>query len=178
MNSRLASHEWISVITIIAFMVLFSAIAFFDDEPVGVPVSMHEDVLQPFIHASISGAVASPGHYQFPADATVGDLLILAQPLPSADLRRINRQAKLREGRSLVIQELPTNTLYVQGAVIEPGPVIVPKGTTLDQLLQKITLAPDADIDKLKSSKKLRDRQIIDIPFKKTEPLGGATQGS
>lgn len=142
-----------------------------------MPISTPENALHPLIHASISGAVTSPGHYQLPLGATIGDLLTLAQPLPSADLRRINRQTKLRDERSLIIQELPTNTLYVQGAVIQPGPIIVPKGTTLGQLLQKITLAPDADTSKLKNSKKLRDHQTIDIPFMKSEPTSETTEG-
>ena len=95
----------------------------------------------------------------------MGDLLRLAQPLSSADLRRINPNARLRDGRSLVIRDRPMITLSIIGAVENPGILRVPKGTTLHQLLNQIRLSDNADVSNLKDRRRLRDHDVIEIPF-------------
>ncbi len=163
MNTKLFAHEWLAVITIVAAAIGLSGLALLDEEP---PTSSPRS--QPLsvstISVTIRGAVAQPGRYEVPAGAIVDDLLTLASPLPSADLRRLNRQSSLRNGRDIVVSEYPTITVFLTGAVEEEGPVKLKRGTLMQDLLQYGSFRKDADTSALNKRRRLKDQQVIDVP--------------
>lgn len=57
--------------------------------------------------------------------------------------------------------------VHVAGAVQVPGTVVIPRLSTLSDLLQELTLLPDADSKSLDLHRKLRRGVSIEIPFKK-----------
>ncbi len=165
MVTRLAKHEWISVGTLTGFLLLMTFIAWMDDEPLNTR-SIHLNVQR--VRVTISGAVASPGEYLLPIPSTIADLLNLAQPLPIADLRRINLESRLREGRHINIFEIPQITIYVKGAIDQEGSMQLPKGSTYQTLLNMLHLTHDADTGSIPLNKRLRDKQTVTIPRSST----------
>jgi SLBB domain len=54
----------------------------------------------------------------------------------------------------------------VEGAVQNPGFYQMRKGNKIKDILQKVTLSPEADLRKVKTEMKLRNGQIVKIPHK------------
>src|SRR5690349_9260350 len=54
--------------------------------------------------------------------------------------------------------------VFVEGAVERPGIYRLAKGAKLQDLLEQLTLAPDADRTKIKILRKLHQGQVIKIP--------------
>ncbi|MDP1835460.1 MAG: hypothetical protein Q8K75_05970 [Chlamydiales bacterium] len=107
MPTKLATHEWISVASILLLVMLVIFIAFWDNEP-PIPDFTNETQTKQSISVSIQGAVSQPGEYDLPSNSKIADLLELAQPFPNANLKGINPQARLRNGRHLTIKEIST----------------------------------------------------------------------
>lgn len=61
----------------------------------------------------------------------------------------------------------PSNqiTIFVDGAVANPGPITVPEGTRLQDLKKNITLRPGADTRVLNKKRKLQDQETITVPY-------------
>lgn len=166
MQQRLPVHEWLAVIAFCLIMLALTALALFRVptyhlEPSG---SIHYLVAQQ-IEVTITGAVEHPGSFQMPTGSRVADLLERAKPLPEANLSKVNLNSKLRDGRTIKIPTVPMITIYLEGAVVQPGPVLVKKGTRMEDLRHSISFLEKADLAVLGKRRKLKEGEIICIPF-------------
>src|SRR5262249_14284257 len=77
------------------------------------------------------------------------------------------------EGAFLVARAEPRYTVdprievFVEGAVEVPRRLVVNRGTTVQEVLEQVTLLPEADVAKLKGAAKVRRGQHIRVPEKK-----------
>lgn len=120
-----------------------------------------------FIEVAVRGAVKLPGTYQLPFEMTVNDLLALAITEPDADLRRLRRDTVIRKSRAVTIARKEKMTVYLSGAVASPGAYQVLKGTSLKDLLKQVELAPQADVERIKGERRLKNNELIEIPYRK-----------
>lgn len=167
MKTQLFPHEWLAIASILAFIMVVLALSQNDATIMPTSIAPSHKVGRQSITVTIRGAVHHPGEYELPVGSLVTDLLKLAEPLPNANLKRINTQSKLRNGRDIWIGEYPLITVYITGAVAQPGPVTTRKGTTVGQLLQSIQLNADADVTALPLDKRLQEQQQLVVPVAK-----------
>jgi competence protein ComEA len=111
--------------------------------------------------------VKLPGTYQLPSEMTINDLLALAITEPDADLRRVRPDTVIRKSRAVTIPRKEKMTVYLSGAVAQPGAYQVQKGTSLQELLKQVKLAPQADVERIKGGRKLKSNELIEIPYRK-----------
>lgn len=163
MKTQLAIHEWLAILIIAFTFCLFGIIAVYDDEPPAAPIGAGRKMVKETILVTIRGAIELPGSYELPNGSSVADLLALAKPTALADLRKINPQSRLRNGRDLLVPECPMITIYLEGAVKNPGGIQVKKGTTLRDLNTLNLLLENADSLPLAKSRKLRDQEVVRI---------------
>ncbi|OFL47119.1 hypothetical protein HMPREF2767_00885 [Nosocomiicoccus sp. HMSC067E10] len=78
--------------------------------PVEVDNSVHAQVEEEVdtmslnsIFVEIKGAVKHPNVYEMPKDARVKDIILIGEPLDSADLNQINQSEKLRDEMSIYV---------------------------------------------------------------------------
>lgn len=114
----------------------------------------------------VKGAVHFPGTYQLVNEMTIGTLLKLAMVKPDADLGKMRLDTVIRKTRLVYVKEKAQITVYLTGAVKNAGAVKVNKGTTLEELLKTIDLDEDAHLEAFKGKRKLKENELIEIPFK------------
>lgn len=160
-DNFLKVHEWLAVSLTIGAVVLVCAISFFNDVGGGGSERVAEQGLE--IH--VVGAVRKPGSYHMAKGAKMAELLALAEPLAEADLRRMNSAAPLRTGQVVHVAGRPQITVYLDGAVKEPGALSVSRGTRLSDLSERDLFHRDADPKALQRKRPLQDQEVVYIPF-------------
>jgi DNA uptake protein ComE-like DNA-binding protein len=108
MKTQLYLHEWLAVLSILVLIVVLAVISTTDEPALAVPHGPSKKLGRQTVLVTIRGAVQNPGEYELPLGSYVADLLKIAEPLPSADLRRLNTESKLRNGRDIYIREYPS----------------------------------------------------------------------
>ncbi|NLN87605.1 MAG: ComEA family DNA-binding protein [Syntrophomonadaceae bacterium] len=68
------------------------------EEPQTIPPSQEEEAN---IQVYVIGAVVNPGVYRLPVEARVLEAVQMAQPLPEADLEKINLAQKMEDGAAI-----------------------------------------------------------------------------
>ena len=161
---QLPIHEKLAVIIIIAGMVFLTLLTTFNQgpEPRQINPTPHY-MSDPEIEVYVQGAVQNPGSYKLMQGANVGDVLNLAQPLDDADLSKVKMQTKARRGQVIKIPKIETLTVYLEGAVKTPGPVLMRKGAKLQDLLDNVKFAENANLKPLNKKRKLKDKEVIRV---------------
>lgn len=165
--TTLKVHEWLTIIVLIATMGSLSVMAAFSRGEIG-----DKDRLAPVFAVSrgkievlIKGAVAYPGVYCLPSDILMKDVLMLAELLPDADLRRYNLDRPIKRGRTINVPARLMITVHLKGAVKTPRAISVPKGSRLEELIGMADFAENANLNVLRKKRKIKANEVIDVPF-------------
>lgn len=157
-------HEWVAVALIIGFILMLTIIS----RPSPYSDLQVSRTAQPIISnqltVTIDGAVAHPGKYTLNKGSTLQDLFAEAIPLPTADLKVFKTSRKLREGQNIYVPREELVTVYLQGAVKQPGAHQFPKSTRWIDLKDKDLFATNADLKSLEKKRKLKAEEVISIP--------------
>lgn len=163
-------REWIAISCLIGILIAVIVITQLSSVR-GVSVSDQECAEKGDIEVIIKGAVAYQGVYRIPYQTPMQVALKAAQPLPQADLRRFKKDKSLMRGNVIHIPERQMVRVTVEGAVVSPGEILVPKGTRVADLENYIALTEQADKKVLQKKRFLKDREIVHIPMKTKETL-------
>lgn len=165
-SPKLPFHEWIIIFLIIVLMLSLAVVTHLrDQDPLpetGHAFSLYSDTYK----VTISGAVSKPDTYILKKGATLKVLLDLAEPLPNADLSKVNLKRKLKDEETFYIPSKKLITVYLEGAVANQGPLHLYEGSSLQDLLQNVEFLPNADKRSLKKKRILKDEEIVVIPAK------------
>lgn len=101
----------LGIIAVVMFILFFKTTDDFEyTTPVEVDNSVHAQVEEEVdtmslnsIFVEIKGAVKHPNVYEMPKDARVKDIILIGEPLDSADLNQINQSEKLRDEMSIYV---------------------------------------------------------------------------
>lgn len=167
MKQKLLPAEWLVVAFVIIVMTILSAVALFSDRRASnLSLENPHHLTAQDIEVFIDGAVELAGAFTFKKGATLQELLSLAKPLPQADLKKLKIKSKLRNGQRIQVPVKKMITVILDGAVEQPGPYKIPKGSRWEDLHQLISLHPKADLSSLKKRKLLKDQDIVYVKFK------------
>lgn len=100
----LKTHEWLAIIAFIGWLATLVIITNASNPLPNLLGTPHQ-VTSGEIEVFIEGAVAHPGKYRLKKGALLKEILILAQPTPDADLRRLKPESKLRDGRIIKVSQ-------------------------------------------------------------------------
>jgi hypothetical protein len=164
-TEKLPLHEWLIVCLLVTAMLSLALMTLWHNSN-HLPPTHAPHILQE-IRVSIQGAVKNPGTYTFKKGATWGDILALAAPLLEADLRKIKMERKLKHEQTIQVRFKSMLTIYVEGAVVEPGAIEVPEGTQLKDLFQYTQFLPHANLELLEKKRRLKDGETIYVQNKK-----------
>jgi hypothetical protein len=160
-------HEWLAVVIISGFLGMLTFLSWISAEsPILAATELPLHVLDPFIHVNVKGAVGSPGKIKVKKGSTIQEVLELAQVLPEANLKSLKLNRKVRSGQTLNVPTVEMITIHIEGAVNNPGPMTVPKGMMLYQIIQKIESEEGIELPHLKKKRKVRDQETIRVPTK------------
>jgi NADH:ubiquinone oxidoreductase subunit F (NADH-binding) len=166
---RISNGEWMVVAGLVILMGVITYTShshWLTSQPVKYDTPHYLDSTE--ISVRIEGAVKSPGIYKVHKGATVGDIVQLAGAADNADLKRMVVERKVREGQTIKVLAKEYITIYLKGAVKLPGATIVPKGTTMQELIERFEWPNEADLEALKQGKRRKDGQIVKVGYKKT----------
>lgn len=162
-SPQLPVHEWMAIAVLIGFIVLLAGITLFSKETV-MPdrVGTPHHIVDPEIDVFIEGEVEHVGRHRVKRGSTVHNLIALAVPSADADLSRIKLEKKLRKSQ---VVKVPSKfiTVYLEGAVVEPGPVKLARGMRLQDLINVVQFQEGADIGKLRKKRLLKDKETIKV---------------
>jgi len=116
-----------------------------------------------YFEVTIKGAVQFPGTYVLPKGADMARLLQRARPHPEADVKSLCDGSKLRDGQVVNVRKKAMITVYLQGAVANPGALRLSKGAKMGDLRKKALLLEDADISSLQGKRKLKDGEVVAV---------------
>jgi DNA uptake protein ComE-like DNA-binding protein len=157
-------HEWLAIAIIIGLLAMLTIIS----KPASIsPLSSPENFhyLAPtHIEMAIDGAVERPGKYHLKKGSLLQDLLDQAKILPTAELKHLNLKAKLRKGQVVHVPSQEMITVYLEGAVIKPGPYQFLKGTRLMDLKDRDLFTSGADLKLLNKKRRLKHNEVLSIP--------------
>ncbi len=171
MSTNLPWHEWLiislfcSILAILAGMALWRHPNNHYEKMPSLP-EPKVTVLQ----VKVEGAVANPGNYRLPLNATLKELLKQAHPLPQADLSQLKWRRKLRNGQTIYVPERVWITIYLEGAVKQTGPVKILSGTRWQELADQLEFLPEADLKSIRKKQRfLQDGELIIIASKRVK---------
>lgn len=124
-----------------------------------------------YVNVYIHGAVDSPGLYQVKKGTTVKEVLNLAKPSSYANIEAINVDKKVRNGLSIKVPGIEYITVWVTGAHDYSGVLVVPKRTTLDDLLWLFSKVERGSWSGIKRKKWLKDGQFVHLSSQKKTPV-------
>jgi hypothetical protein len=165
-SSGLTISDWLAVAFIVSLLLTLTVVVFVR-RPSHTPADLAEarSLAPPLlVEVTIEGAVQLPGTYSLSKGALIEELFKQAQPLPEADLRQFTGKEKLNRSKHILIPEMRWITVYVQGAVKNPGPMILPENSKMSDLIKRISLKEEANTKPLPKRQVLTDQQIISIP--------------
>lgn len=169
MQPKLPLYEWVIVLLFCSILLLLSFFSVFGSSSRQiVPETLSKSSIFLDLQVSIEGAVAQPGTYELPLKSSVEDLLKIAQPLPIADLSRLNKHRKLIDGQVVRIPEKKWITIYLEGEVENPGAFQLLSGTRCYELIDQLDFKPEADKNHLKRMRRyLKEGETVKIIKKK-----------
>jgi hypothetical protein len=162
---QLAAHEYLAVIVIIGFFAMITLISVFRQESLPIGAEGEAHYLKPqIVEVYIQGAVESPGAFKVKVNSKVQDVIILAQPLKEADLRRYKPTAKVRAGQIITVPSRSMIEITVTGAVENPGLIKVPRGLRLHELGAYVQFSSKAVPSKIKHKAALKAGDSVFVP--------------
>lgn len=167
-KEQLNTYEWIVVLSLILLMCTITVIThkhwfLSPSRQYSEPHYVYDQKIQ----VRIEGAVESPGIYSVEKGAKIEDVLVKAKPAVNADLKKLIPTKKVRDGQTIKVPTLELITIYLEGAVKQPGAKLVPKGTEMEDLLSLVEFKKDADLAKLKRKKRLKEGEIVKVQHEK-----------
>jgi Na+-translocating ferredoxin:NAD+ oxidoreductase RnfC subunit len=159
----LRSSEWLLTGSLILLLLSLLAIAKIKAFRAG---EAREDKLVT-IEVFINGHVKKPGVYAAKRGMPIGEVVKKAQPKKFADLRAVTFKEAVSSPLALTIKPLEELVIHVEGAVENPGPLLVSCGTRISDLKKILTLNREADLAFFKKKRLLQDGEIIKIPLRK-----------
>jgi protein involved in polysaccharide export with SLBB domain len=169
-NSKgLPVHEWLIICLLIAFIAVLTLTTYLNRKNLPLPTESPHYLISPEVQIKIEGAVEKPGFYTVLKGTTVRQVLEQAVLLPEADQSRLSLEKKVRDGQRLRVPLQEMITVFIEGAVESSIVLKVPKGTRLQDLIEKIRFLPEADQQKLQKKRRLKDREVIDVPVKNSK---------
>lgn len=165
---RISNGEWMVVLGLVILMGTITFVShahWLTDQPVKYDTPHYLDDGK--ISVRVEGAVKSPGIYIVRKGSTVKDLIDIAKTADNADLNRMVLEKKVREGQTIKVLPKEYITIYLKGAVKLPGATIVPKGTTVEELIERLEWPVEADLGRIKKKKRLKEGETVNIPAKK-----------
>lgn len=168
-ETRLNKDEWIVVLSLLGLLATLTFAThkhWFTDTP--RQYSDSHVVYNSSICVKVEGEVEHPGFYTMKKGDRIEDVLSLAKPKKTADLKKVAFAKKIQDGQTLRVPPLEWITIYLEGAVEKPGPLLLPKGATIEEVLKHAKFKPQADLNKLRKKKKLKDGEIVKVLFDKS----------
>lgn len=162
--AKLPWHQWwvgyALILTILFFVLVsqFSRAGLFRQE-VGTPGYLKSR----YFEVTVKGAVQFPGTYVLPKGTDMKRLLQRAKAHPEADIDSLLEGSKLYDGQVVKVKKRAMITVYLQGAVENPGGYRLPKGSRAKELKKVARLLEGADPAPLLTKKKLKDGQVVAI---------------
>ena len=150
-------HEWCIITLFCAILIALAGWAFWGQQTHQsmAPVSLELKPSVTVIQVSVVGAVANQGIYHLPLKASLKELMDQAQPLANADLSELKWRRKLQNGQTIVVPEKKPITIYLEGAVKQPGPYQTLSGTRLQELADHLEVLPEADLKAIRKRRGL-----------------------
>lgn len=174
MTPKLPFFEWCIIVLFCAIVALLACFALLR-KPSYPPSKIITQELNPSItqlQVTITGEVFRPGTYELDVNTTLKDLIELADPLPSADLSKVNSRRKLYDGQSVYVPPKTPLTITILGAVQNPGTLQIMSGTRVYELANQIAFLPEADIQFIRTKRRyLKEGDIINVPSKKGKAI-------
>lgn len=104
-TAELYIHEWIAIITITGFVGVLAICAYLSSPSLISRINEHQDVSSDLIEVFVTGSVSRPGPHSVPRGASVETALKASEPLPEADMRKLNLQSKLRPNQTIKVPQ-------------------------------------------------------------------------
>ncbi|MCE5294409.1 MAG: hypothetical protein LLF94_07320 [Chlamydiales bacterium] len=122
---------------------------------------------QKTIQITCLGAIVKPQVVEIPCGVQVSDLLAKLELSEVADLSKLVLEERLKASRVFIIPTKGQMSLYVTGAVKEPGIIYVPETLHFNQLKQYLRLAEEADVRIFhRRRRQLCQGETVNIPSK------------
>lgn len=166
---RISLRDWLAVITLSSILLTLGLISFLSRESAYVENSnqVHHLKIIENIEVTVQGAVRYPGVYSMQKGDAFAKLLGRVEPLPDADLQKYKPGARLNKDRVITIPHKGLITVYLEGAVKKPESIQLNCGTRICDLAALGVLLEEADKKFVKKRKKLKDGEIINVPYAK-----------
>lgn len=160
---ELKVHEWLAVVFIVGLLVTLTAISLLSRGPSMPEVEEAHVMVEPTIEVRIEGAVEFPGVLHLKKGTTLGDAIILAKPLPEADLSKIKLEKKMRKPTVL---RVPSQT-HIDVKIAGMGSLKVTRGTRFNELKRLLANPEQYEKTQFKSKRLLKEGETL---YLKLEP--------
>lgn len=166
--SLLKVHEWLAIAVVIGVIGGLACLtSFYERGEVSKVGSELVAKSHKGFDVLIKGAVTHPGIYHINSETKMKEVLALAGVRSDADLRRFNLDAIVKKGRVINVPLRAMITVHLKGAVKTDQTVTLPKGSKFEELLNVGDFTADADLNALKKKRRLKEGEIILVPFLK-----------
>lgn len=171
----LSTSEWILSMSLFGFLLsllIISKITSFRDLDRIKEIRPAKAAIE-ILSVEISGCVQKPGVYQLLKGTTLRLALRKARPKPFADLSRVLElnsscylevDTILEESCRIEIGALEEVRIQVEGFVRETLSLVLPAGSRICDLKNRVELTPEADQTFLRRRRMLKDGEVVKVP--------------
>lgn len=148
------------VLTASSFFKAYPSLPHYQPDPNNLPTPTKQ------VQVLVTGCVEFPGSHWVEPGTALAEVFERAQPTAEADLRRYKKDTVIKRPRKIHIRPINTIKVFVDGAVDLPTTLELRKGTRLEEIIEKLHFTENADIDKLKRKRCLKDGESIWVKIK------------
>lgn len=169
-TTTLKVYEWLAVLALVFVLSALALMAAFtNNETVENNGHLLGAQVQRKIEVVVKGHVDKPGIYIVPSGISLKVILSLVGLRSDSDLRRWRMDRPVKRSRVISINQRQMIQVHLKGAVRSAGPLSVPKGSCLEDLINLADFADNADLAVLQKKRKLKPDETVMVPAKKNE---------
>ncbi len=166
-KTHLPLHEWFIVLFILALISSLALISWISSKGAEKKISellpQKEHVKE--ITVQIDGEVRYPGTYKFPAGVPLKRMLKKVCLLKYANISEFDCNKRFFYSCQILIPKLEKITVFITGAVKNPGPLELPLGSRFKDLQNQVILTEEVRSKEaiFKSNRYLKQGEVIEI---------------
>ncbi len=167
-ENNLLTQEWLVIVFLIILLIILTLSSHsFDGQSVPEVEKNSHNLVKSDMEVFIEGEVEAPGKYLVKRGSKIEDLVALAVPKTTADLKGVKLKNLLKKGQCIKVSCIKMIKIYLKFYDGKLEELTVPKSSKFTDLPIIYSFKEEVDVSKFMKKRLLKDGETIVVNIKK-----------